>query len=151
MTATKASNRKQYVKNQVRFKAQALARYHANPAAAKARRKRWKKNAPDAAAESLRRTHLRKYNLTAEQYEAMLVAQNGVCAICQEPETASENGKVRRLAIDHDRRCCPGDGSCGKCVRMLLCGRHNMMLGHAGDSIRILLSAVDYLKRHSWP
>jgi len=60
--------------------------------------------------------------ITSEQYEAMLSAQHGACAICERPETG------RRLAVDHDKKCCPGKYSCGRCVRALLCRACNVRL-----------------------
>lgn len=91
---------------------------------------------------------LRKFNLTAEQYDAMLQAQNGVCAICHQPETHKHRGRgeVVRLAIDHDHRCCPGTGSCGNCVRGLLCDRCN--LGRWPDEPTLLRAAADYFERY---
>jgi hypothetical protein len=71
------------------------------------------------------------YNITLEQYNQMLENQNGVCYICQKPEEkrAWQSGKIMRLAVDHDHSCCPGDRSCGKCVRGLLCHMCNTMIG----------------------
>lgn len=34
-------------------------------------------------------------------------------------------GTHDNLCIDHDHDCCPGKYTCGKCVRGVLCGRHN--------------------------
>ena len=45
-----------------------------------------------------RKSHLkRKYGLTLEEYDAMLEAQGGVCAICGEPRP-----EERTLHVDHD-------------------------------------------------
>jgi hypothetical protein len=43
----------------------------------------------------------RRYGLTIEQFDALLAAQNGVCAICCRPET---HKKYARLSVDHDTR-----------------------------------------------
>ena len=60
--------------------------------------------------------HPRRADLgvTVEQYDAMLDAQGGGCAICGNPP------KTRRLDVDHDHRT-------GK-VRGLLCHRCNRTL-----------------------
>jgi hypothetical protein len=69
----------------------------------------------------------RSFSITLEQYLQMESDQGGVCALCGEPETwiSSQTGKVKRLSVEHDRRCCPGDKSCGKCIRGLTCCRCN--------------------------
>lgn len=64
-----------------------------------------------------------RFNLTVEQYDAMLEAQGGVCAICKNPP------KNVRLHVDHDHACCPGKRVCGQCVRGLLCWNCNKFLG----------------------
>ena len=87
------------------------------------------------------KSQLKKFNLTLEAYDAMVVAQNGVCSVCHRPETVvDKKGKTRRLCIDHDHMT--------RKVRGLLCSACNLVLGHAQDSIETLLSAVAYLKRH---
>lgn len=66
--------------------------------------------------ERFRRKLWYEYKLTCEQYEALVQAQGGVCAIC---ETAPEAGK--RLVIDH----CHATGV----VRALLCTYCNVVVG----------------------
>lgn len=62
------------------------------------------------------------YNLTREEYYAILERQNNVCAICGKPETTkNRNDRIRALAIDHDH--VTGE------VRGLLCFKCNTNLG----------------------
>ena len=65
-----------------------------------------------------------RYGVTPEWYDAKLAEQGGHCALCP----ARPNGK--RLAVDHDHKCCSGRKSCGKCLRGLLCQKCNAILGH---------------------
>lgn len=68
-----------------------------------------------------------RYGLTPEQYDALLLAQGGGCAICK---TTEPRGKSKEFfSVDHDHSCCPGVRSCGKCVRGLLCIRCNNSVG----------------------
>lgn len=57
-----------------------------------------------------------KFKLSPEQYDQMVEDQLGLCAICNKPDPQG-----LRLAVDHDHSCCPGQRSCGQCVRGLLC------------------------------
>lgn len=91
-----------------------------------------------------RSTHLARYKLTPEQYEAMVVAQGGVCAICGSAESKHHSPLLK---IDHNRSCCPKDRSCGKCVRGLLCSNCNRGLGMFGDNPAVLRAASDYLEQ----
>lgn len=90
-----------------------------------------------------------RYGITPERYEAMLAEQGGLCAICHQAETAVIKGTTCSLAVDHDRRCCSGKKSCGKCVRGLLCGRCNMALGGIKESAETLRAMAAYLELHS--
>lgn len=85
--------------------------------------------------------NLKKYNMTRDEYVDLELKQNGLCAICKEPET-----QKRRLSVDHDHACCPGSNSCGKCIRGLLCFRCNSVLGQISDNKNILQSMIDYLQ-----
>ena len=86
--------------------------------------------------------NLKKYNLTRDQYVDLEKSQNGVCKICGNTEPHK-----KRLSIDHDHKCCPGEGSCGQCIRGLLCSHCNRALGSVKDNIDILQSMIEYLKK----
>ncbi|RPJ39998.1 MAG: hypothetical protein EHM35_00780 [Planctomycetaceae bacterium] len=59
---------------------------------------------------------MQRYGLTPKQYAEMLLAQNGVCAICGKPPSEDKS-----LAVDHDHKT-------GQ-VRALLCHVCNRQLG----------------------
>ena len=80
------------------------------------------------------------YGITVAEYDAMLANQGGGCAICGEQCSSG-----RKLAVDHNHACCPGDRTCGKCIRGLLCGSCNQGIGKLRDSPRLLIAAASYL------
>lgn len=80
----------------------------------------------------------RRYGCTLEVYNAMVVKQEGKCAICDVLHNPAE--KKGRLYVDHCHKT-------GK-VRALLCKHCNSMLGYSRDDTRILLEAVAYISRH---
>lgn len=80
------------------------------------------------------------YGLSLEEFNALLEAQNYVCAICKKPETATAHpGRKQWLAVDHDH-------TTGR-VRGLLCSQCNRSLGGFQDSVMILKRAIDYMER----
>jgi hypothetical protein len=85
------------------------------------------------------------YGITLEDYERILESQQGGCGICGGPR----NGPGKRFHIDHDHTCCPWVGSCGKCIRGLLCGNCNTMLGLAKEDPDRLRAAIAYLDRYA--
>lgn len=72
------------------------------------------------------------YGLTLADFNEMLVAQNGVCAICREPSS-------KTLSVDH----CHKTGV----IRGLLCSNCNRGIGFLKDSQDILFSALNYLNK----
>ena len=125
-------------------------RYLEDPAAAKARVKRWQQENPERL-NAYRRSRrlepevkrreraghlMRKYGMSIEQYDAMLEAQGGGCYIC---------GRAPRddisLHVDHDH-------STGE-VRGILCFRCNNALADFQEDTRLLRNAIGYLAAHT--
>lgn len=92
----------------------------------------------------------RIYGLAPGQYDQLLALQGGTCAISKQPETAvsKKAGTTFPLAVDHDRSCCPGNRSCGECVRGLVTRNINVGLGMFNDDPVLLRAAADYIERH---
>lgn len=92
-----------------------------------------------------RKSTLKRYfQMTPESYAAMSAAQDHKCSICK--RTASEADAHRKdLCVDHDHSCCPGNTSCGDCIRGLICSTCNTALGYFQDSIERMKSAIKYV------
>lgn len=82
-----------------------------------------------------------KYGVTLGWYNEQLAKQNGVCAICGNPETRQLNGKTKRLAVDH----CHDTGK----VRGLLCATCNTGIGNLKHSIALLEASIKYIQLSS--
>lgn len=106
-----------------------------NPDRAQENKRAWRKRNPEQRERACWAEILRNHGVTREQYESMLASQNGVCAICQQP-----NAINRRLHVDHDHNS-------GK-VRGLLCTNCNPMLGFAKDNKEVLRAAIAYLENN---
>lgn len=101
------------------------------------------RNSVDRARQKYVRDHLlnRRYGLSSGDYERLVEAQEGRCAICgRTPEEADfrRRGQVLVLCIDH----CHDSGE----IRGLLCGHCNSLVGHADDDPAILRAAADYVE-----
>lgn len=83
--------------------------------------------------EARRKGHLRRYNLSPEEYETLLSKQGSACAICKGPH----RGRGNRFHVDHDHVT--------KQVRGLLCGWCNSALGYFEDDVDRLKVAIAYL------
>jgi hypothetical protein len=82
----------------------------------------------------------RRYGITQADYEAMLRAQGGACAICR--ATSSNNGREETyFDVDHDHVT--------KRVRGLLCRHCNVLLGSLEKDAALLEAAKAYLAAHS--
>ncbi len=88
----------------------------------------------------------RTFSLPTGMYQKLYEAQGGLCAICG--LTTGASGKSKRMPVDHDHKCCPGPTSCGKCIRGLVCGKCNEILGYYRDDPGCFLRGAAYLE---WP
>ena len=111
------------------------ARRKANPEKERRYKELWQAAHPDWA----RKSHLKlNYNLSMSDYKQLHDSQNGLCAICKQPER-----KYKYLAVDHDHNT-------GH-IRGLLCASCNNVLGLVKDDPRILSSAIAYLQHTHMP
>ncbi len=84
-----------------------------------------------------RKNHLKRtYGITLEDYDKMVELQNNKCKICNKQSSIWEN-----LSIDH----CHNTGK----IRGLLCSLCNSAIGKFKDDIKLLTSAIKYLKDNS--
>lgn len=100
------------------------ADYHANRAARRA-----SANA---------RRMLERYGITIEEYDRMLAAQGGRCAICESTEPGGP-ANSKRFAVDHDHTT--------GAVRALLCMSCNTRIGLLEQQVWMTV-AVQYLAEH---
>lgn len=127
--------------NQERERAQDRERNAADPQRKMARTVRWRANNPEKAKFSARKAFLKcNWNLTIERYNEILASQDGGCGIC------GLTGLGYSFAVDHDHGCCPGNNSCGECIRGLLCPRCNQAIGFLDDNPGRLRAAITYLE-----
>lgn len=81
--------------------------------------------------EKVREQHLlRTFGITLTQYEQLLAAQGGVCAVCLEPPQPGESFHVDHL---------------GDLIRGVLCVRCNNALGQLREQVEIAERATEYL------
>ncbi len=113
------------------------------PDLANARNRRFREANPERANEISRRSKIRKnYGMELEDYEAMLLEQGGVCAICKLPETRRhQDGTPWNMPVDHDHET--------GAVRGLLCANCNTGIANFRDNPAFLAHAIQYLNAHA--
>lgn len=113
----------------------ALAYYHAN--IEEVRRKQNERASTPEAKERARAYQLeKKFGLTVADYESMLRAQDGKCAICGSESSGRKDRS--NFSVDHDHKT--------NRVRGLLCRGCNTGIGNLRENPDILIRAADYLK-----
>lgn len=86
------------------------------------------------------RLQRRKHGLTSEEKAALAETQGG-CATCSRTDPGAKG-----WVVDHDRKCCPGETSCPRCRRGVLCHWCNTALGYAEDDPVRLRRMADYIE-----
>ena len=76
------------------------------------------------------------HNLTIQDYELLLLKQNGVCACCGQVEKGRNQYGILPLAVDHNHKT-------GR-IRGLLCMKCNRALGLIGDSLLNIKQLLKY-------
>jgi hypothetical protein len=79
------------------------------------------------------------YGIDIHEYNRLLAAQGGVCAICKLPPSGQRDSRSIHLAVDHSHTT--------GAVRALLCQHCNVGLGGFKDNPALLLAAIDYLMK----
>lgn len=81
--------------------------------------------------------HLKSiYGISVEEYEALAIKQNNLCALCGKPETSKLHGKIKKLSVDHCHD--------SKKVRGLLCASYNLAIGKLNHNSELLRKAAIY-------
>jgi hypothetical protein len=81
----------------------------------------------------------RKYGITLDERDSLLIQQEGLCAICETPVVFTKDSRNigNSAVIDH----CHGEGH----IRGVLCGHCNTGIGAFKDKIKSLEQAIRYL------
>lgn len=119
-------------RNPERVRALARLNYQRNKAKFRARSRANYRKKPEI---RLRADLKQRYDMSLEDFKRLLAEQNGVCAICGQPET----GSFSRLSVDHDHR----DNS----IRGLLCAACNAGIGRLKDDPNLVERAAAYLRK----
>lgn len=94
---------------------------------------------PDYDPQKVRGQNLkRNYGISHKEYEEMWEKQEGLCKICNSPETVKLKGVVKLLAVDH----CHVSGK----IRGLLCNNCNRAIGMLKDCPSTLRKVALYLE-----
>jgi hypothetical protein len=116
------------------------AQYASDPARWKFEADRWRRANPEKDRIGRRNGRLRRqYGITPEQYDQMLAAQDGKCAICGTTDPGPVRVGQPAFRVDH----CHKSGA----IRGLLCHNCNSGMGLLGDSTERLEAAAAYLRR----
>jgi hypothetical protein len=128
------ARRRKYLESHKKQTAEySLMYYKKNRESLLEKNKVWHKNHKKERNERRLSYEIETYGITQEEYNSMVLIQNGVCAICKLPPSK------KRLSIDHNHET-------GK-IRGLLCSRCNLAIGGFRDSAQLLREAANYIEK----
>ena len=99
--------------------------------------KKWKKNNPESVKISYRKTWVRRYGITWDEYVNLYNFQEGKCVLCGMFGKLFAENKRDLLVVDHCHFT--------KRVRGLLCHSCNTGIGMLKESPEIMMNAISYL------
>ncbi len=109
----------------------------------RANQKKWREANKDKAKAFVRSSILKqKYGIDLEEYQQLVIAQNGLCGICgNKPKqyTSKTGARYRYLVVDHNHIT-------GQ-IRGLLCHTCNIALGNLADDPVLFENAIAYVRR----
>lgn len=80
----------------------------------------------------------KRHNISIKTLSSMFARYDGACWVCKTRPATS---------VDHDHACCSGrDGSCGKCIRGVVCSPCNTAIALLGDNEKGVAKALQYLE-----
>lgn len=84
----------------------------------------------------------RNFGITLEDYNTLLEAQGGACAVCGKLNGSDIHSgeRTKQLSVDHDHKT--------GAIRGLLCNDCNRAIGQLQENPEILRKAADYLEFH---
>ncbi|MCI0563882.1 MAG: endonuclease VII domain-containing protein [Nitrososphaera sp.] len=133
----KAKVKEYAANNKDKIKAASAAYYQEHAEKIKAKVKAWKILNPADPLQKRKHQLKLKYDMTLEEFDERLDAQDGRCMICK---TDTPGGRGR-FHVDHNHVTDQ--------VRDLLCYECNTGLGKFKESTDLLQKAIDYLNRHA--
>lgn len=101
------------------------------------RKNRYDALSPEEKEARQRKSKCRKYGITLQEYDDLLLRQGGVCTLCGAKNLRAGD---KYLCVDHDH--ITGD------VRGLLCHRCNSGIGFLNDDPELLSKAAAYIRSH---
>lgn len=147
--------RQYYAANSERLREYARQWREANPEQARERRRRYYAANPEKGREATRQwqeanpakvraIRLRRHHgMSADEWDGLWAAQQGLCYLCEEPMASGE------AAVEHDHSCCPQNRSCRACRRGLAHQSCNQAAGFAGDDPDKLVRIAENLRAAS--